>query len=74
MLRMLLTDEVWNKIKSILPGKEGDRGRTTANNRCFVEVVLWTGRTESPWRDLPSQFDRWHTVYMRFSRCRRKGI
>jgi transposase len=74
MFRMLLNDEVWNKIKSILPGKEGDRGRTASDNRCFVEAVLWIGRTGSPWRDLPSQFGRCHTVYMRFSRWRRKGI
>jgi transposase len=36
--------------------------------------VLWIGRTGSPWRDLPTQFGRWHTVYMRFSRWRRSGV
>jgi transposase len=74
MLRTLLTDAVWNKIERILPGKVGDRGRTAANNRWFIEAVLWIGRTGSPWRDLPTQFGRWHTVYMRFSRWRRKGV
>lgn len=54
--------------------KCGDRGRTAADNRWFVEAVLWIGRTGSPWRDSPSQFGRWHTVYMRFSRWHRKGI
>ncbi|WP_430869483.1 IS5 family transposase [Cupriavidus basilensis] len=26
-----------------------------------------------PWRDLPKDFGRWHTAYMRFSGWRRKG-
>ncbi|MBU9420799.1 IS5 family transposase [Burkholderia multivorans] len=74
MIRTLLSDEVWKKIEAILPGKEGDRGRTAMDNRWFLEAVLWIGRTGSPWRDLPVQFGRWHTVYIRFSRWRRKGV
>ncbi|MEX3556651.1 MAG: IS5/IS1182 family transposase, partial [Burkholderia gladioli] len=26
MVRTLLSDEIWNKVQAILPGKEGDRG------------------------------------------------
>lgn len=74
MVRTLLSDEVWKKIKDIVPGKEGDRGRTAADNRWFVEAVLWIGRTGSPWRDLPVEFGRWHTVYMRFARWRRDDV
>ncbi|WP_157112537.1 IS5 family transposase [Pandoraea faecigallinarum] len=74
MIRTLLSDEVWARIKSVLPGKEGDPGRTAVDNRWFVEAVLWIGRTGCPWRDLPKAFGRWHTVYMRFSRWRRNGV
>ncbi|MCP3713397.1 IS5 family transposase [Paraburkholderia sp. CNPSo 3274] len=74
MIRTLLSDEVWARIESVLPGKEGDPGRTATDNRWFVEAVLWIGRTGCPWRDLPKAFGRWHTVYMRFSRWRRKGV
>jgi len=71
---MLLSDEVWARIEPVLPGKEGDPGRTATDNRWFVEAVLWTGRTGRPWRDLPKESGRWHTVYIRFSRWRRKGV
>lgn len=74
MIRTLLSDEVWARIESVLPGKEGDPGRTASDNRWFIEAVLWIGRTGCPWRDLPKAFGRWHTVYMRFSRWRRKGV
>lgn len=74
VIRTLLSDNVWARIESVLPGREGDPGGTAADNRWFVEAVLWIGRTGCPWRDLPSEFGRWHTVYMRFSRWRRKGV
>lgn len=74
MIRTLLSDEAWGKVESILPGKEGDRGRTAVDNRKFLEAVLWVGSTGSPWRDLPPEFGRWHTVYVRFMRWRRNGI
>lgn len=70
MIRTPLSDDVWEKVEAILPGKEDDRGRTATGNRWFLEAVLWIGRTDSPWRDLPAEFGRWHTVYVRFSRWR----
>src|SRR5258707_8906277 len=66
MARTLLSDEVWNKVRDILPDKEADRGRTASNNRWFLEAVLWIARTGAPWRDLPAQFGRWNTVFKRF--------
>ncbi|KAG8155519.1 hypothetical protein BFF94_002890 [Burkholderia catarinensis] len=45
MSRTLLGDEAWARIESVLPGKEGGRGRTAANNRWFVEAVPWIDQT-----------------------------
>lgn len=39
MARTLLSDEVWNNVKDILPRKAGDRGRTASNNRWFLEAL-----------------------------------
>jgi transposase len=47
-------------------GKVGDRGRSGADNRLFVEAVLWIVRTGCPWRDLPEEFGKWNTVFKRF--------
>jgi transposase len=57
-----------------LPGKASDPGRTAADNRLFVEAVLWIARTVAPWRDLPSEFGRWERTYMRFARWSRNGV
>lgn len=57
-----------------MPGKPGDRGVTAADNRLFIEAVPWLLRTGAPWRDLPPEFGRWHTVYMRFARGQKSGV
>lgn len=73
MDRDLLTDAQWDRIAHLLPGKPTDKGGRAANNRLFVEAVLWIARTGSPWRDLPERFGHWHSVYVRFSRWERYG-
>jgi transposase len=74
MVRKLLSDEQWRRIEQMLPGKPGDVGRSGADNRLFVEAVLWIARTGSPWRDLPAAFGNWNSAYVRFARWSRAGV
>ena len=74
MPRKLLRDDQWNRIEALLPGKASDPGRTGADNRGFVEAVLWIARTGSPWRDLPKAFGPWNSVYKRFARWSDSGV
>ena len=74
MTRELLSDSQWARIEGMLPGKISDCGATAADNRRFVEAVLWIARTGSPWRDLPSELGNWHTTYTRFSRWCKRGV
>ena len=72
--RHILRDDQWDRIKDVLPGKEGDPGRTCADNRRFIEAVMWVGKTGAPWRDLPPEYGKWSTVHKRFIRWARKGV
>ena len=74
MARMNLRDDQWERICHLLPGKEGDRGCTAADNRLFVEAVLWMARAGAPWRDLPEEFGLWNSVYKRFARWQERGV
>jgi transposase len=69
----MLRNDQWHRIKDLLPGKLTDRG-VTADNRLFIDAVLWLLRSGAPWRDLPPEFGRWHSVYMRFSRWQKQGV
>jgi len=71
---MWLRDDQFERIAGLLPGKASDPGRTAANNRLFVEAVLWIARTGSPWRDLLSEFGSWNSIYQRFARWSRRGV
>jgi len=73
-LRLFLKEHQWQRIESILPGKEGDPGRSASDNRRFIEAVLYIARTGIPWRDLPVEFGPWNSVYRRFCRWSDKGI
>jgi len=74
MPRLNLRDDQWERIRDRLPGKPGDRGRAAANNRLFVETVLWMARSGAPWRDLPEEFGPWNSVYQRFARWQKRGV
>lgn len=74
MARYELSESQWEKIRDILPGKEGDRGATAADNRAFVDGVLWVLRSGAYWKDLPERYGKWNSVHKRFTRWAKAGI
>jgi len=68
MQRFGLRDDQWERIRGLLPGQAGHVGVTAADNRRFVEAVLYRYRTGIPWRDLPERFGDWNNLNQRFSR------
>src|SRR6478736_2251377 len=67
MRRFGLRDDQWERIKNLLPGREGSVGVTAADNRLFVEAVLYRFRTGMPWRDLPERFGEGTKIHTRFT-------
>lgn len=74
MNRLALSDTMWERVAPHLPGKPGDPGRSAADNRLFMEAVLWMARVGAPWRDLPSSFGPWNSVFRRFRRWATGGV
>ncbi|MCP4099744.1 MAG: IS5 family transposase [Planctomycetaceae bacterium] len=72
--RFVISDFVWERIAPHLSGKAEDCGVTAADNRLFVESILWRVRTGAPWRDLPEIFGNWNSVFRRFRRWAERGI
>jgi transposase len=74
MERLGLRNDQWERIKDILPGREGHVVGTAEDNRLFVEAVLYRFRTGCPWRDLPERFGHWKSVHQRISRWAKSGV
>jgi len=54
MRRYALRDDQWDRIKDFLPGREGHVGGTAADNRLFVEAILYRYRAASLGAIFPS--------------------
>jgi transposase len=74
MLRYALRDDQWDRIKDFLPGREGHVGGTAADNRLFVDAVLFRYRTGIPWRDLPERYGDWKATHRRYRRWCEAGV
>jgi len=74
MRRYGLRDDQWERIKDLLPGREGQVGVTARDNRRFVEAVLYRYRSGMPWRDLPERFGDWKAVHTRHTRWAASGV
>ena len=72
--RQLFDDELWRRFATYLRKVRPIRGRPGANDRQLVEAAIWVLRTGAPWRDLPSAFGKWQTVYKRFARWSQSGL
>ena len=67
MTRILAGDHQWAAIKPHCMGRKGP-GQTEEDVRRFIEAVAWIIRNGAPWRELPSRFGKWNTVFKRFRR------
>ena len=65
MARLMLSDELWSKLKAIMLQH---RIYNKPNLRMMVEAMLYRMRVGYPWRDLPVEFGFWHSIYQQFNR------
>ena len=70
MIRLMLTDELWSKLRTIM---RQFRIYDKPGLRKTVEGILYRMRTGLPWRDLPSFFGIWISIYQQFNRWSSKG-
>lgn len=73
MVRHRLTDEQWSLIADIFPPPKGT-GRPPTDRRVVIDAILWILRTGSQWRDLPSEFPPWKTIWDLFDKWNANGI
>jgi len=72
--RYALRDDQWARITPLLPGHAGNMGGPAADNRLFVEAVLYRYRARIAWRDRPERSGKWKSVHQRFARWTASGV
>ncbi|NMO13891.1 IS5 family transposase [Pyxidicoccus fallax] len=71
MMRYELNERQWRALEPLLPHQ--GRGGAWKDHRTILKGILWRLHTGAPWRDLPSRYGPWQTVYSRFVRWRKDG-
>ncbi|MFF4369454.1 transposase [Streptomyces sp. NPDC001594] len=56
-----LSDDQWAVLEPLLPAAV--LGRPPLGRRRLIDGIRWRVRTGAPWRDLPSEYGPWQTVY-----------
>ena len=74
MDRDRISDRDWAVISPFLPSEQGRNCRPAHDNRLVFAGMLWILRSGAPWRDLPSTFGKWNSVYRRFRRWCEAGV
>jgi putative transposase len=64
----VISDDLWEILEPTMPLDAGRRGRPWNDHRLTLEGIIWRYRTGSPWRDLPSEFGAYQSVWQRHRR------
>src|SRR3954454_16096904 len=65
----VLTDVMWARVEPV----KGAMGRPMRDHRSLVEGAILRFRTGIAWRDLPTEFGPWQTVWKRHHRFSTDG-
>ncbi len=70
-----MIDEVcWARLDAVVPHPKPGGTAKGYTRRQFVEAYAYLLRQGCRWRELPTTFPPWHTVYERVRQWRRAGV
>ena len=67
-----LNDEEWARIEPLLP--RGRKGAHRVDDRRVISGIVHMLKSGARWRDCPSEFGPYTTVYNRFNRWAKAGV
>lgn len=74
MRREYINEVAWGKILRFLINCKGIYMVSEMRLRNFLEAIFWMARTGAQWRELPSEYGKWNSVYHRFNAWSKKKI
>jgi transposase len=67
-------DVVWGRLEPLLPPVRRVGHPYDYSRRLVLEAIVHVMETDCGWRNLPSHFPPWQTVYTHLSQWRQRGI
>jgi len=61
-----LTAAEWTRLAPLLPPQRPRTGRPRNDHRTVLGGILWVLRNRASWRDMPTRFGNYNTVYKRY--------
>ncbi|MBR5913841.1 MAG: IS5 family transposase [Selenomonadaceae bacterium] len=71
--RYSVTNEQWKIIEPHLP-KSKSTGRPCLNPRTVFNAILWILGSGAAWRDLPTEYGNWNSIYHKFRQWLEQGV
>ncbi|MFV2113397.1 IS5 family transposase [Micromonospora sp. LOL_025] len=68
-----LTDAQWQRLAVLLPAASTKGRPPKWEKRQLIDGIRWRIRIGSPWRDVPTEYGPWQTLYGLFRRWQRDG-
>ena len=68
-----LTDAQWGRIKNVFE-EEKKVGRPSLSPRIVLNGIIWMMKSGGRWRDLPTRYGNWNSVYHKFRQWCRQGL
>jgi transposase len=69
-----LTEAEWERVHALLPPQQPVIGRRRHDHRAVLSGILWVFRSAAPWREMPVEFGKWNTAYVRYRLWREQGL
>jgi transposase len=69
-----MSDDEWAIFEPFLATPSVRGGRPPGNHRRVLNAIFWMARTGAPWRDLPSEFGNWNSVWRQYRRWAQSGV
>lgn len=63
---LMISDNVWNEIKTIIPDKKNNIGRPITDRKKVISGILYIKVTGAQWRNLPDCYGKKSTVHGHF--------
>jgi len=71
---MDVTDVVWKRLEPLLAPAHRVGHPYDYSRRLVLDAIVHVMRTDCGWRNLPSRFPPWQTVYTQLTQWRKTGI